>query len=322
MNDIITVNPDRDIRTVTTEIRTITRNAQQMLLSYAIEIGRRLTEAKEMVPHGEWGDYLKNEVEFSQSSANNFMRLFEEYGNNQQSLFSANSQALGNLSYTKALRLLAVPAEDREDFVEQNNVEDISTRELDRLIKERDDALEAQKRAEERAKNNADYVENARDRIADLACQVKKAEEVESATKKEVEDLRSKYNKAKKELSEIKKNPKVPENIMAQLRKEAEEKAATEAAEKFKKKLEEAEAAAKKAAVEKADAEAKLEAAKKSEQLSNPDAAVFKALFEQVQADFNKLTGVLLKVKSNDTALGEKLVAATTALLDKMRQQI
>ena len=39
----------RDIKTVTTEIRTLHRQAQCMVLGYAIEIGRRLKEAKAML---------------------------------------------------------------------------------------------------------------------------------------------------------------------------------------------------------------------------------------------------------------------------------
>ena len=73
----------RDIKTVTTEIRTLHRQAQCMVLGYAIEIGRRLKEAKAMLDHGQWGPWLREEVDFSQSSANNFMRIFEEYGAQQ-----------------------------------------------------------------------------------------------------------------------------------------------------------------------------------------------------------------------------------------------
>ena len=91
---------NRDIGVITMEIKTLHRQAQQVVLGYAIEIGRRLREAKEQLPHGRWGDWLKTEVEFSQSTANNFMRIFDEYGANQFSLFGmeAKSQALGNLS--------------------------------------------------------------------------------------------------------------------------------------------------------------------------------------------------------------------------------
>ena len=49
----------RDINVVTTEIKTLCSQAQSMLLLYAIEIGRRLREAKDILPHGEWGAFLR-----------------------------------------------------------------------------------------------------------------------------------------------------------------------------------------------------------------------------------------------------------------------
>ena len=64
--------PARDVSVITEEIRSLVKQANQMALMYAIEIGRRLLEAKSAVPYGQWGDYLKNEVNFSQSTANNF----------------------------------------------------------------------------------------------------------------------------------------------------------------------------------------------------------------------------------------------------------
>ena len=150
MSELSTTNsqPARTVEAVTLEIQTLQRQAQQLLLGYAIEIGRRLVEVKAMLPHGQWGTYIKEQVGYSQSTANNLMRIFEEYGTAQQSIFGpeAISQAIGNLSYTKALRLLALPADEREAFVEEHNVEDMSTRELEAAIKERDDAL---RRAEE-----------------------------------------------------------------------------------------------------------------------------------------------------------------------------
>ena len=60
--------PTRDIQTITAEIKDICRQAHSMALLYAIEIGRRLEEAKLMLPHGQWGEWLKTEVEFSQST--------------------------------------------------------------------------------------------------------------------------------------------------------------------------------------------------------------------------------------------------------------
>ena len=146
--------PPRTVETVTLEIRTLQRQAQQIMLGYAVEIGRRLEEVKAILPHGQWGEYLKNEVDYSQSTANNFMRIYREYGAAQQSLFGgeAKSQAFANLTYTKALRLLAIPnEEEREQFMAEHDVEGMSNRELDKALKEREEALEAANAAQEEA---------------------------------------------------------------------------------------------------------------------------------------------------------------------------
>ena len=145
LQTIDTAPPARTADAVALEIRTLQRQAQGIILSYAIEIGRRLEEAKAMLPHGEWGAWLKRELDYSQSTAQNFMRVFREYGDSQQSLFGAapKSQAFGNLTYTKALRLLAIPdEEERARFVEEHDVEAMTTRELNEALKARDAAEE------------------------------------------------------------------------------------------------------------------------------------------------------------------------------------
>ena len=147
----------RTAGTVALEIRTLQRQAQGIILNYAIEIGRRLEEAKSMLPHGEWGAWLKRELDYSQSTAQNFMRVFREYGDSQQSLFGAapKSQTFGNLTYSKALRLLAIPdEEERERFAIENDVEHMSTRELNEALKARDEAQEAADEAQEAAETD------------------------------------------------------------------------------------------------------------------------------------------------------------------------
>ena len=117
----------RSIDNITFEIKELCRQSKITVLVYAVEIGRRLVEAKAALPYGSWGEWLKNEVEFSQSSANNFMRLYEEYGSSKGScvLSFEDSQSIANLPYTKALQLLSIPSEERESFVSENNVVEI-----------------------------------------------------------------------------------------------------------------------------------------------------------------------------------------------------
>ena len=67
-------------------------------------------------------------LDYSQSTANNLMKLYQEYGDNQESFFGSlqNSQVFGKLSYTQALALLVLPKEDREAFAEEHDRETMS----------------------------------------------------------------------------------------------------------------------------------------------------------------------------------------------------
>ena len=130
------------------EINLIKQQAARQLLTASIEIGERLTQAKAIVPHGEWEQWLADNVDYSQSTAQNLMKIYREYGSDQ--LGFAGKTALdtfGKLSYTQALELLALPSDQREEFVETHDVEDMSTRDLHQAIAEV--KAEAEKELEE-----------------------------------------------------------------------------------------------------------------------------------------------------------------------------
>ena len=69
----------RSIETITAEILTMKQTAGDAILG----IGQRLIEAKAMLPHGEWLPWLNEQVEFSERTARNFMRLAREWTNRQ-----------------------------------------------------------------------------------------------------------------------------------------------------------------------------------------------------------------------------------------------
>ena len=126
----------RDIETITAEILELKQTAGSAILN----IGQRLIEAKEMLDHGEWLPWLEERVEFSERSAQNFMRLAREW---------SNPQTLADLGASKALTLLALPPVEREEFLseehvvngEAKSVVDMSARELEKAVKARDAAL-------------------------------------------------------------------------------------------------------------------------------------------------------------------------------------
>lgn len=130
---------------VAAEINSIKFQTRNVLLFNSIEIGKRLTEAKNMMEHGQFGKWLAEEVDYSQSTANNLMKIYEQYGADQGALFGDNSksQTFANLSYSQAVALLGIPADEREQFIEQNNAAELSIRELKAKIKEFEEKQQA-----------------------------------------------------------------------------------------------------------------------------------------------------------------------------------
>ncbi|TQI66749.1 DUF3102 domain-containing protein [Clostridium sp. KNHs216] len=135
----------RSIDQITLEINFYKAQTAQNI----IEIGKRLIEAKQQLQHGEWLPWLRDKVEFSVNSADNFMKIAREY---------SNSQPVVNLSYTKLLALLQVPEDEREEFLQETHlvdgqektVSEMSKRELQEAIKQRDEAQQRERQAQEK----------------------------------------------------------------------------------------------------------------------------------------------------------------------------
>ena len=150
MNDIInaesTVQEIRTAENIAIEINTIKKQTQKVMLAASIEIGRRLSEAKSLVPHGSWGDWLEQNVNYSERTAQNLIKIYDQYSDKgMDALFGNDLDAFAELSYTQAVALLALPTVDeRKEFVETHDMETMSTRELQEAIK-------AQKAAEDEA---------------------------------------------------------------------------------------------------------------------------------------------------------------------------
>ncbi len=139
----------QDIRTaenIAIEINTIKKQTQKVMLSASIEIGRRLSEVKSLVPHGSWEDWLEQNVNYSERTAQNLIKIYDQYSDKgMDALFGNDLDAFAEISYTQAVALLALPTVDeRKEFVETHDMETMSTRELQEAIK-------AQKAAEEKA---------------------------------------------------------------------------------------------------------------------------------------------------------------------------
>lgn len=166
------------------EIRMITEQTKQVVLFNSIEIGRRLTEAKAMVKRGTWGTWLKERVDYSQRTANNFMKIYQEYGRNG---LAEKSQALANLSYTQALALIDLPEDERARFAEERKAGEMALRKLQEEVRQEKEKVTAVKElanrnaAEAEAKFAIESALDAYSRAADTVIEVGRLDKVEAS---------------------------------------------------------------------------------------------------------------------------------------------
>lgn len=297
----------RDIGTIEFEIISLKNQAANTAMLYYIEIGRRLTEAKALVPHGEWGKWLEERVEFEKSTANNLMKIYEEYGN------SPNLQAIGNLGYTKTVRLLTLPSEEREEFVQNNDVENMSSRELDKAIKERDEALKKVKRTEDLERQ----LRESEAKVRELQGKADSLAGESLSLQKKLEKANAINQNQAEEIEDLKNNPVVPDDVINNIK----DKLQTEAKQEIEAQISTNKEALKAALREKADAEAKinelrakLSETEKQVKMSNPDVVEFKTLFDLVQKDVKAMLAVLDKISATDKTTADKLKSAIATL--------
>lgn len=259
-----------------------------------LEIGKLLIEAKDALPHGDWGNWLRERVEFSERTAQNFMRVAREYASNPQLVADLGS-------VRKAIALLDVPEEEREAFVEETAAAQLTARQLETAIRERNAAIEERETAEASRYEMERSLQTANGTIARL-------NEHLAQQRKELEDLRSKP-------TEVAVETVVDEAAV----KKAAKEAAKEAKEKAEKKAaaalesEQAKVKALEEELEKArafsdtqraeDAEAQVEKLRRELAIAqNPDVLACQICFDQIKSLANQMQGYILRLKAKEQA--------------------
>lgn len=362
MNELATTNTkELSPEQLGGEIRLLTQQARRMALSYGIQIGYRLHIAHEKVgPHG-WAEWLKKETEFSAAAASRFESLYEGYGEDQGNLFGVGNKfpTLENLSISNALRLLAVPEEERERFAEEVGAESLSARELERAIAEKKAAEERAETLERERDSARKELQTATTRLEDIQKALVHSMETEgeltrklSQAKKDVLKADEMAEKNERELKarihELETRPQPvaverDEKAIEEAVQAARAKAEAEAAEKIgalQKKLEKAEnardklkdaadkaeagAAEKIAAAEKETEKARqeLEAAKKELKASNGKVAAFGVYFKSVQENVNSMMEKVREIGEEDPETARKLCGAASVILNKAIERL
>ena len=202
------------------------------------EIGKRLEEAKAAVPFGEWGDWLEKNVNYSVSTANDLMRIYREFGNEQIDMLTGKSDAeiFEGLSQSQMVALFGLPKAMRAEFVEEHREElesgELSTRKLKEEIKRLNEVIE--KKDKEIRDNDDSYGE--------LVLQKKAAETKAAEAEQRADELQLRIDEFNERPIEVTKvtetvyeaSPEQIEEIRAAAANEIAEKLLAETAKKQK----------------------------------------------------------------------------------------
>ena len=288
-NTIILRTPD----VIAAEINTIKRTTAKYVLEQSIEIGRLLCEAKETVPHGEWGHWLEENCAYSTSNANNLMRIYTEYGENdeQLSFFAENKLELyGDLNRSQAIALLALPPAERAEFVKENDVPAMSVSELEAKIREAKAETEAAVRAEmEDALKKAEAEADEQKQRADKnAADLKKAKPELKKVRQELSDAINSAATLRKAAEDAEKNAEILKNENAALQMQLSQPVVAEITEEQRE-----------AIIAEANSQMSAEMAAKDAELAklrlaaNPQVSKFSAYLDQMQIAFKNMKDIL-----------------------------
>lgn len=118
MNELVNLNQ------IVSEIKFF---ENQAVTSYW-EIGKRLAQAKEQVPHGEWMNWVDANLGYSERTTQQLIKVANSF---------SNPNTYSDLSFNKVLALTSIKdEEERQEFTESHPVEDMTVRELKAEIKE------------------------------------------------------------------------------------------------------------------------------------------------------------------------------------------
>ena len=200
------------------QAKTYIQNARMNLL----QLGRVLAEAKPLVPHGEWENWVKTNTSMSKRAAEQYMQAYAEFGLNPQ---------IAELGTTKTLKLLPLTEDEREKLLSENDVSSMSTRQLDEALrkqkqealkearqevqgeleKERTARIAAEQRAKAAKSRPPEVTKELSDKLRSHKEQMERLTRENSILKQEIrerdeelEEQQADYNRAQEELLNIK----------------------------------------------------------------------------------------------------------------------
>ena len=298
-----------DLPTLVARIKTAEATVYRVTLAGVIERGKCLEAAKEKVKHGEWEEWCTENLGYSQRQAQRFMKIADTYGN-ENSIFGKND-TLSDLSISKAYSLLSIPEDEVESFIENNDVESMTVKELKEKIKllesEKDEqGTEMEKeilQLQEQMEQKNDEAERLAGELAALKSQ--------TADPDEITKLEEKLQKTKIRENELKEKLKAEKEARDQEIQKALEK------EGDKLKAEAETAAAKQIEITRRDNESMAQQIKeleaKIDNVSNESLMLFKLKVDQLQKIYREC-----REAATETPNPDKTKAALVQIIEAL----
>lgn len=321
MNEVMTVDFETEIaieakstEQLTAEVNVRYRQAESLAAMSATmlaDAGRRLIELKTRIPHGEFEDWCKDNLEFSYRKASRMMQLAKKMAD-ENSLFSKLPMS-ADIGISSVWELLAAPEEVAAEVIETEDVSDLTIKELREKIKE---VTAKMKAAEERA-DAAELAAGAGDsqELEDMRLSVEHMKDALDKKEEERAHAVTAQQKAAEQLAKTKEKLKA----LKDKQQEAIDKAIEERTEELRKEARaEIEEKLKLNEEEVKDLEAEVEKlTKKLQSAENEDFARFRVQANILQNAFNDCLGAIDNTTINNREAGEKMKKALREILSR-----
>lgn len=204
MNEV--AKKERTPQEIAVEINVIKHQTMQTVAAASFQIGKRLCEAKALVPAGEWLDYLQKQLDYKPTTAENLMRIYKEFGDEQMDLLTGKSPAelFGSLNQSQMVAMFALPMESRKELLEDNpGLPEMSARDVQRLVKEKQAAEEERDRERKQRERAEKLATTQADRADKVEAALKKAEEERERLKSQTSMIRADTTEKDNEIAEL-----------------------------------------------------------------------------------------------------------------------
>lgn len=217
MNTESQLPAEQKLSQLAAEINAIKEQVRETVYLSTCRIGEKLLLAKGAVGHGKWGQWLKDNVDYSERTAQNIITIYKNFNNKETKLFGTvpDAELLGKLNQSQLLALSSIKDEEkRTEFMNEHKEElpDMSKQELAKALAELKEVKETV------AKKDAEVKALQRD--------LSRADKQHEAMAQEVEKYQNLFEDTKNQLEEAKKAPiettavtveKMPEDKAKQL---------------------------------------------------------------------------------------------------------